>query len=114
VYSDPEGWLQLADAYASLGLLSLPLPRPLHLFALFALWKLIQSHLIQSTPSPMRCSPRALRYEQSLSALEDLILIQPENTFHILRYAETAYTAGEYELCVQNCHCPTPCVKNRA
>ncbi|PLW10601.1 hypothetical protein PCANC_06672 [Puccinia coronata f. sp. avenae] len=57
VYSDPEGWLQLADAYASLGL-----------------------------------------YEQSLSALEDLILIQPENTFHILRYAETAYTAGEYEL----------------
>jgi len=57
VYSDPEGWLQLADAYASLGL-----------------------------------------YEQSLSALEDLILLQPENTFHILRYAETAYTAGEYEL----------------
>ncbi|KAA1101502.1 hypothetical protein PGT21_022763 [Puccinia graminis f. sp. tritici] len=57
VYSDPEGWLQLADIYASLGL-----------------------------------------YEQSLSALEDLILIQPENTFHILRYAETAYTAGEYEL----------------
>ena len=57
VYSDPEGWLQLADAYASLGL-----------------------------------------YSQSLSALEDLILIQPENTFHILRYAETAYTAGEYEL----------------
>ncbi|KNF02995.1 hypothetical protein PSTG_03944 [Puccinia striiformis f. sp. tritici PST-78] len=60
VYSDPEGWLQLAETYASLGL-----------------------------------------YEQSLSALEDLILIQPENTFHILRYAETAYTAGEYELAYQ-------------
>lgn len=57
VYSDPEGWLQLAEAYASLGL-----------------------------------------YEQSLSALEDLILLQPENTFHLLRYAETAYTSGEYDL----------------
>ncbi|POW17780.1 hypothetical protein PSHT_06312, partial [Puccinia striiformis] len=32
-----------------------------------------------------------------LLALEDLILIQPENTFHILKYAETAYTVGEYE-----------------
>ncbi|MBW0473194.1 hypothetical protein O181_012909 [Austropuccinia psidii MF-1] len=57
VYSDPEGWLQLAESYATLGL-----------------------------------------YEQSLSALEDLILLQPENTFHLLRYAETAYTMEEFEL----------------
>ncbi|KAI8448840.1 hypothetical protein BY996DRAFT_4590450 [Phakopsora pachyrhizi] len=57
IYSDPEGWLQLAEAYASIGL-----------------------------------------YEQSLAALEDLIFIQPDNTFHLLRYAETAYTTGEYEL----------------
>ncbi|KAG0142429.1 hypothetical protein CROQUDRAFT_662506 [Cronartium quercuum f. sp. fusiforme G11] len=57
VYSDPEGWIQLAEIYCKLG-----------------------------------------SYDQALYALEDLILIQPDNTFHILRYAETAYTAGHYEL----------------
>ncbi|PLW29752.1 hypothetical protein PCASD_17502 [Puccinia coronata f. sp. avenae] len=56
----------------------------------------METHPIQYIPS---CgSSRALRYKQSLSALEDLILIQPENTFHILQYAEMAYTVGKYEL----------------
>ncbi|EGG00939.1 uncharacterized protein MELLADRAFT_79136, partial [Melampsora larici-populina 98AG31] len=40
-------------------------------------------------------------YDQALSALEDLIILQPDNTFHLLRYAETAYTAGHFELAYQ-------------
>ncbi|KAK9898705.1 hypothetical protein P389DRAFT_167255, partial [Cystobasidium minutum MCA 4210] len=37
-------------------------------------------------------------YAQSLSCLGDLILLEPTNTFHILRHAETAYTIGDYAL----------------
>lgn len=31
-----------------------------------------------------------------LACLADLILLQPTNTFHVLRHAETAYTMGDY------------------
>lgn len=41
---------------------------------------------------------RVNRYQQSLSALGDLLLLQPQNPFFILRYAETAYTLGDLEL----------------
>ncbi|KAH9807903.1 hypothetical protein DFH28DRAFT_1071478 [Melampsora americana] len=40
-------------------------------------------------------------YDQALSALEDLIILQPDNTFHLLRYAETAYTASYFEVAYQ-------------
>ncbi|EGG00374.1 uncharacterized protein MELLADRAFT_111916 [Melampsora larici-populina 98AG31] len=40
-------------------------------------------------------------YDQALSALEDLIILQPDNTFHLLRYAQTAYTARHFELAYQ-------------
>jgi hypothetical protein len=43
-------------------------------------------------------SPFANSYEQSLSALGDLILLQPHSSFWQLRYAETAYTMGDYAL----------------
>ena len=37
-------------------------------------------------------------YQQALSALGDLILLQPQNPYFALRYAETAYTVGDLEL----------------
>ena len=37
-------------------------------------------------------------YQQSLSALGDLLLLQPQNPFYTLRYAETAYTLQDLEL----------------
>lgn len=37
-------------------------------------------------------------YEQSLSALSDLILLQPNNAFYTLFFGETAYTLADYEL----------------
>ena len=37
-------------------------------------------------------------YQQALSALGDLILLQPQNPHFVLHYAETAYTVGDLEL----------------
>lgn len=37
-------------------------------------------------------------HEQSLSALSDLLLLQPQNAYYVLRYAETAATLEDYEL----------------
>ncbi|CAD6581665.1 MAG: hypothetical protein CYPHOPRED_001675 [Cyphobasidiales sp. Tagirdzhanova-0007] len=34
--------------------------------------------------------------QQSLSCISDLILLEPTNTFHVLRHAETCYTLGDY------------------
>lgn len=39
---------------------------------------------------------RKSRLQQCLSCLGDLMLLQPTNTFHVLRHAETLYTLGEY------------------
>jgi hypothetical protein len=36
------------------------------------------------------------RLQQSLACLSDLIILQPTNTFHVLRAAETHYTLGAY------------------
>jgi len=57
VYSDVEGWQQLAEIYASIG-----------------------------------------QYRHSLACVSDLILLQPQNPFWSLRYAETAFTLGDYKL----------------
>lgn len=35
------------------------------------------------------------RYPQAAFALEELILLQPQNAFAVLQLAETQYTAGE-------------------
>ena len=35
------------------------------------------------------------RYKQAAFALEELILLAPHNSFFVLQYAETLYTAGE-------------------
>lgn len=42
--------------------------------------------------------PSQHRYPQALSCLADLILLEPTNTFYVLRHAETAYTIGDYPL----------------
>ncbi|PWN24543.1 hypothetical protein BDZ90DRAFT_234827 [Jaminaea rosea] len=36
------------------------------------------------------------QYAKSAAALEELMLLVPQNGFFVLRYAETQYTAGEY------------------
>jgi len=56
-YSDLDGWLELADLYASIH-----------------------------------------QYSHSLQALSHTMLIAPQNPFHALRFAETAYTAGDIPL----------------
>lgn len=45
-----------------------------------------------------KLSYSGFRYAQSLSCLGDLILLEPTNTFYVLRHAETAYTIGDYAL----------------
>ncbi|PWN48966.1 TPR-like protein [Violaceomyces palustris] len=55
-YNDPEGWQELAEIYAELGM-----------------------------------------YNQSIFALEELMLLTPQNSFYVLQYAETLYTAGEVD-----------------
>ncbi|KAG8814569.1 hypothetical protein FRC17_001072 [Serendipita sp. 399] len=59
-YSDLEGWLELADLYASLGL-----------------------------------------YTRSLQALSHALLLAPQNPFHTLRFAETAYTSNDVPLALR-------------
>ncbi|KAG8858192.1 hypothetical protein FRB91_010107 [Serendipita sp. 411] len=59
-YSDLEGWLELADLYASLNL-----------------------------------------YTRSLQALSHALLLAPQNPFHALRFAETAYTANDIPLALR-------------
>lgn len=44
------------------------------------------SHFLLSSPQ---------RYPQAAFALEELILLVPHNSFFVLQYAETLYTAGE-------------------
>jgi len=56
-YSDLEGWVELADLYASIH-----------------------------------------QYRHSLQALSHALLVAPQNPFHALRFAETAYTAGDVPL----------------
>ena len=36
------------------------------------------------------------RYSQALFALEELLLLSPQNGYYLLEYAETLYTAGEF------------------
>ena len=59
------------------------------LVSVLSLWENVTLSLTSTLPD---------RYQQSLSALGDLILLQPQNPFYSLRYAETAYTLGDYEL----------------
>ncbi|PVF92553.1 TPR-like protein [Serendipita vermifera] len=59
-YSDLEGWLELADLYASL-----------------------------------------TQYTRSLQALSHALLLAPQNPFHTLHFAETAYTANDIPLAMR-------------
>ncbi|KIM28171.1 hypothetical protein M408DRAFT_70298 [Serendipita vermifera MAFF 305830] len=59
-YSDLEGWLELADIYASVNL-----------------------------------------YTRSLQALSHALLLAPQNPFHTLHFAETAYTANDIPLAIR-------------
>ncbi|KAF9232638.1 TPR-like protein [Melanogaster broomeanus] len=59
-YTDVEGWLELADIYAT-------------------------------------CN----QYEYSLQALMHVLLLAPQNPFHVLQAAETAYTAGDLPLSIK-------------
>ncbi|KIK93007.1 hypothetical protein PAXRUDRAFT_829416 [Paxillus rubicundulus Ve08.2h10] len=59
-YTDVEGWLELADMYATCG-----------------------------------------QYDYSLQALMHVLLLAPQNPFHVLQAAETAYTAGDLPLSVK-------------
>ncbi|KAI7967135.1 hypothetical protein MJO29_000412, partial [Puccinia striiformis f. sp. tritici] len=65
-------------------------------FSLYTVIELLVDHL-DTTYANLGLLSLSPLYPPFLLALEDLILIQPENTFHILKYAETAYTVGEYE-----------------
>lgn len=39
---------------------------------------------------------RLRRYAKAIAALEELLLLVPQNGFYVLQYAETLYTQGEY------------------
>ncbi|KAK0441684.1 hypothetical protein EV421DRAFT_1812150 [Armillaria borealis] len=43
------------------------------------------------------------QYTQSLQALSHVLLLAPQNPFHFLRFAETAYTAGDIPLAIKMC-----------
>lgn len=78
VYSDPEGWAELANVYAGLQLY-------VHVTVLYFPCRDGADHLTGS-------------YAQSLAALSHLILLAPHNPYHLLHHAETAYTLGDFPL----------------
>lgn len=59
-YNDIEGWLELADMYAS-------------------------------------CN----QYTQAMQSLSHVLLLAPQNPFHMLHFAETAYTANDVPLALK-------------
>ena len=64
--------------------------------------EMLVEHLETTYSDPDGWSELCAAYErlgmlpQALSCLADLILLQPTNTFHVLRHAEMLYTLGEY------------------
>jgi hypothetical protein len=73
-----DGWLELADLYASA-----------HQYVIFL------RCLYKITMMTTKC---IRRYSHSFQALSHAMLIAPQNPFHALRFAETAYTAGDVPL----------------
>jgi ER membrane protein complex subunit 2 len=41
------------------------------------------------------------RYTRSLQALSHVLLLAPQNPFHVLHFAETAYTANDVPLAIR-------------
>lgn len=78
-YQDPEGWQELAELYAEIGLY---VSKAIVLDPLVAMVILIKL--------PLSCC----RYQQSIFALEELMLLEPQNSFFQLKLAETLFTAG--------------------
>ena len=74
-YSDLDGWLELADLYAS-----------------------VHQYGIVSIHFMLMFTKSICRYRNSLQAISHAMLIAPQNPFHALRFAETAYTAGDIPL----------------
>lgn len=74
-YTDVVAWIELADIYASLNLF----------VAKF-------SHLMEVTHLFSKS------YTHSLQALSHVLILASQNPFHVLRFAETAYTAGDIPL----------------
>lgn len=77
-YNDIEGWLELADIYSSCNQ--------------YVTFSLSLHQVLLPT-----------RYTQSLQALSHALLLAPQSPFHFLRFAETAYTAGDIPLAIKMC-----------
>lgn len=75
-YTDVEGWLELADIYAS-------------------------SNQYASIPMTSARTDELARYEYSLQSLMHVLLLAPQNPFYVLQAAETAYTAGDLALSIK-------------
>lgn len=76
-YTDVEGWLELADIHSSAN-------QCVHL-----------PHL--DLPTTYEFS----RYTHALEALSHALLLNPQNPFTFLQFAETAYTAGDLPLALK-------------
>ena len=93
-YADVEAWLELADIYANCALYVFYSPlafcfpnaneRPMGYYYTARLW-----------------GEKINRYPQSLTALSHALLLNPQNPFHVLRAAETAYTALDVPLALK-------------
>jgi len=78
VYTDIDGWLELAD---------------------------IHSSCYQCAPNSSAKSSKLMsfcRYTHALEALSHALLLAPQNPFTFLQFAETAYTAGDIPLALKN------------
>jgi hypothetical protein len=78
-YTDVEAWLELADMYASCNQSVRLLPYDTH-------------------PTPWRYFGR---YTSALQSLTHALLLNPQNPYHVLQAAETAYTADDIPLAIR-------------
>lgn len=77
VYTDLEGWLELADMYS-----------------------LCNQYVFLSSESELNLT-QSRRYPSSLQALSHALLLSPQNPFTFLQFAETAYTSGDLPLALK-------------
>ena len=76
-YTDIEGWLELADIYASCNQCASSFNLAAH--------SAYEKH----------------RYEYSLKSLSHTLLLSPQNPIYVLQFAETAYTIGDLPLALK-------------